>query len=98
MECVIPTTKWKLFARRKKLSKYVTPALEAFALLIYRNAYEKWNEEFSVNKQSSVENGGVSDIGDVMSSLTSSKSAHGFLSIQVSQRDQESMKDGIQQG
>jgi len=80
MECVIPTAEWKLFARRKRLSEYVTPTLEAFALLIYRNAYEKWNEEFTVNEQNSMENEENSNVGgDGMSSLTSSKSVHGFL-------------------
>ena len=76
MECVIPTTEWKLFARRKRLSEYVTPTLEAFALLIYRNAYDKWNEEFSTDDQQSLENDGG---GDGLSSLTSSRGVHGFL-------------------
>ena len=79
MQCVIPSTEWKLFARRKKLSEYVTPTLEAFAILIYKNAYHKWNEEFTLEDQRSLENGGVSDVGDGLSSLTSSRSARGFL-------------------
>jgi hypothetical protein len=74
MECVIPTTEWKLVARRKPMSQYITASLEAFALLVYKNAFDKWKEEFLSDEA-------ASDNTDGLSSLTSSsgQTAHGFL-------------------
>jgi hypothetical protein len=72
MECVIPTSEWKLLARRKRMSEYVTPTLEAFAVLVYKNAFERWNEEFPSED-------GNSDSVDGLSSLTSSGTICGFL-------------------
>jgi hypothetical protein len=46
MDCVIPSNEWKLRARKKMMSEYVSTTLEAFAVLVYKNAYVKWNEEF----------------------------------------------------
>ena len=40
MECAIPSADWKLQSRRKKMSEYVTPTLEAFAIVVYYNAFD----------------------------------------------------------
>lgn len=69
MQCVIPTAEWKLVCRRKLMSDYVTPALEAFAILVYMNAYDKWNEEFA----------GTSCDEDSLTTSTSSGARRGFL-------------------
>jgi hypothetical protein len=79
MECVIPTSEWKLLARRKRMSEYVTPTLEAFAVLVYKNAFETWNEEFPSEDNRGAETDGVSDSADGLSSLTSSGTIRGFL-------------------
>jgi hypothetical protein len=46
MECVIPSTEWKLKSRNKKLSQYVTTTLEAFAVLMYYNSFPVWNQRW----------------------------------------------------
>mgnify|MGYP000116975098 CR=1 FL=1 len=79
MECVIPTSEWKLLARRKRMSEYVTPTLEAFAVLVYKNAFERWNEEFPSEDIRGAKPDGVSNNTDGLSSLTSSRTICGFL-------------------
>jgi hypothetical protein len=61
MDCVIPSCEWKRHARIKLMSDYVSQTLEAFAVLVYSNGFEKWNEEFPVSE----------DEGTEASSLTS---------------------------
>jgi hypothetical protein len=46
MECVVPSSEWKMRARKNPMSFYVTPALEAFAVVVYKNAYRKWEETY----------------------------------------------------
>lgn len=46
LECVIPTKEWKLHAKRRKMLVYVYPGLEAFAVLVYKNSFSKWDEFF----------------------------------------------------
>jgi len=46
LECVIPTKEYKLHAKRRCLSIFVSPGLEAFAVLVYKNSYSKWDEFF----------------------------------------------------
>jgi hypothetical protein len=70
LECVIPSSEWKLHARKKRLSVYITPTLEAFAVLVYKNAFTKWEVEFQLNDE---------DDGTETSSLTTSSSNHRFL-------------------
>jgi hypothetical protein len=53
--------------------------LEAFALLVYKNAFEKWNEEFPSEDDRGAETDGVSDSADGLSNLTSSRTTCGFL-------------------
>jgi hypothetical protein len=48
MECAIPSAEWKLQSRRKKLSEYVTTTLEAFAIVVYYNAFDVWTQRWSV--------------------------------------------------
>jgi hypothetical protein len=48
IECVIPSTDWKLKSRNQVLSKYVTPTLEAFAVVVYCNAFDVWNQRWKV--------------------------------------------------
>jgi hypothetical protein len=79
MKCVIPTTKWKLLARKQRMSEYITPTLEALALLVYKNAFDKWNEEFLSKDNRSETSNGVHDSADGLSSLTGSRATHGFL-------------------
>jgi hypothetical protein len=46
IQCVVPAVEWRVVHRRKLMSEYITPALEAFAILVYKNAFERWNEEY----------------------------------------------------
>ncbi len=46
MDCVIPTVEWKLQSKKKLLSEYVQAPLETFAVLLYKNGYNKWTETF----------------------------------------------------
>jgi hypothetical protein len=75
IQCVIPTTQWKMEARQKRISEYVTAPLEAFAVLVYKNGFTKWNEEFPTNDDVSAATNGVSD----SSSLTAGSREHSFL-------------------
>jgi hypothetical protein len=75
MECVIPTTQWKMEATHKRISEYVTAPLEAFAVLVYKNGFAKWNEEFPTNDDVSAATNGVSE----SSSLTAGSRGHSFL-------------------
>jgi hypothetical protein len=75
MECVIPTTQWKMEARQKRMLEYVTAPLEAFGVLIYKNGFTRWNEEFPSNDDGSAESNRNSET----SSLTTGSRGHGFL-------------------
>jgi hypothetical protein len=57
MECVIPSTDWKLKSRKKKLSQYVTSTLEAFAVLLYTNSFDVWNQRWRVDSAASGSDG-----------------------------------------
>jgi hypothetical protein len=67
MECAIPSAEWKLQSRRKKLSEYVTTTLEAFAIVVYYNSFDVWNQRWSV--ETSTEIAG-NDGNDDVSTLT----------------------------
>jgi hypothetical protein len=54
MECVISSADWKLKSRNKRLSEYVTYSLEAFAVLMYYNAFPVWNQRWTVDTVNSV--------------------------------------------
>lgn len=73
IECVIPSSEWKLQARKKLLSVYVSPSLEAFAVLVYKNAFAKWAEEFQLS------DGSDGDDATDASSLTTSSRSRRFL-------------------
>jgi hypothetical protein len=49
MECVTSSAEWKLKSRNKRLSEYVTFSLEAFAVLMYYNAFPVWNQRWTVD-------------------------------------------------
>jgi hypothetical protein len=65
MECVIPSTDWKLKSRKKKLSQYVTTTLEAFAVLVYANSFDVWNQRWRVESATS-----ISEESDDLSTLS----------------------------
>jgi hypothetical protein len=44
MECVVPKAEWKQRARKTQMSVLVTPTLEAFAVVVYKNACKKWED------------------------------------------------------
>ena len=80
MDCVIPTTEWKLFARKEDdwiCYSYLGSICSAG---VNKNTFGKWNDLFSLDDSRSVNNGGVSsDSVDGLSSLTSARGTHGFL-------------------
>jgi hypothetical protein len=49
MACVIPSADWKLKSRNKRMSEYVTVSLEAFAILMYYNAFPVWDQRWTVD-------------------------------------------------
>jgi hypothetical protein len=79
MECVIPSTDWKLKSRNKKLSHCVTPFLEAFAVLACCNSFEVWDQRWTVDP---VNDGGTmasaSDESDDLSAITGLSPKKGF--------------------
>jgi hypothetical protein len=70
MDCVIPSNDWKLQARKNPMSVYVSGTLEAFAVLVYKNGYRKWEQEFP-NRQE--------DDETEASSLTTNSNNNRFL-------------------
>jgi hypothetical protein len=63
MECAIPSAEWKVQSRRKKLSEYVTTTLEAFAIVVYYNAFDVWNQQWCVEPAADIAgNEGADDI------------------------------------
>ena len=69
MECVITSQEWKLKSRRQKMSSYLTPTLEAFAILMYTNSYEVWNHHCKSMASTS-----SNSTGDDMSTLSGASS------------------------
>jgi hypothetical protein len=43
-EFAIPSPEWKLQLRKKNLPEYVTTKLEAFAIVVYYNSFDVWNQ------------------------------------------------------
>jgi hypothetical protein len=70
MECVIPTSEWKLQSKKKLLSECVEVPLEAFAALLHQNGCNKWTETFRSKED---------DDTDVSSLSNASRGNHGFL-------------------
>jgi hypothetical protein len=75
MDCVIPTTQWKMEARQKRMSEYITAPLEAFGVLIYKNGFTKWNDDFPSSDDGSANSTRNSET----SSLTAGSRGRGFL-------------------
>jgi hypothetical protein len=46
MECVTPSAEWKVKARTQCMSTFIPPGLEAFAVVVYQNAYQRWYDIF----------------------------------------------------
>ncbi len=69
MECVIPSSDWKQKSRKKKLSQYVTSTLEAFAVVVYYNSFDVWNQRWRVETDASM---GGSEATDDVSTLSGS--------------------------
>jgi hypothetical protein len=65
MECVIPSADWKLKSRKKKLSQYVTTTLEAFAVVVYYNSFEVWNQRWRAEVAAASSISGSEEIDDV---------------------------------
>ena len=79
MECVIPSAEWKLKARNKKMSQYVTATLEAFAVLTYCNSFPVWNQRWTVQEDDT--GGGAdstSDDSDDFSAISGLTPKKGF--------------------
>jgi hypothetical protein len=70
MECVIPSTDWKLKSRKKKLSQYVTKTLEAFAVVVYTNSFDVWNQRWRVESTASTSGSEESDDVSTLSGAT----------------------------
>jgi hypothetical protein len=70
MECVIPSADWKLKSRKQKLSQYVTTTLEAFAVLVYYNSFDVWNQRWRVDASVSTNNSGENDDISTLSGAT----------------------------
>jgi hypothetical protein len=66
MECVIPSSEWKLKSRKQKLSNYITPTLEAFGILVYFNSFDVWNQRWKSSDNSS----SSTEIEDDLSTLS----------------------------
>ncbi len=69
MECVIPSSDWKQKSRKKKLSQYVASTLEAFAVVVYYNSFDVWNQRWRVETDASM---GGSEATDNVSTLSGS--------------------------
>jgi hypothetical protein len=63
MSGVIPSTDWKKKSRKQRLSQYVTTTLEAFAVLVYFNSFDVWNQRYRVETAASTSS--VSEESDV---------------------------------
>ena len=75
MECVITSHEWKMKSRKQKMSEYLTPTLEAFAILMYSNSYEVWNQRWKSQASTSSNS---SREGDDMSTLSGASSKASF--------------------
>jgi hypothetical protein len=80
ISCVMSSADWKLKSKNKRLSEYVTVSLEAFAVLMYCNAFPVWNQKWRVdtvttNSTTSTSAAEASDDDDIstLSGLTPKK-------------------------
>jgi hypothetical protein len=69
MDCVIPTVEWKLQSKKKLLSEYVQAPLETFAVLLYKNGYNKWTETFRPKDDDGTELSSLSNSSQVKASF-----------------------------
>jgi hypothetical protein len=67
MECAIPSAEWKLHSRRKCLSEYVTTTLEAFAIVVYCNAFDVWSQRWNVETSTDTGTEGTDDVSTLTS-------------------------------
>jgi hypothetical protein len=79
MECAISSSEWKLKSRNKRMSEYITCSLEAFAVLMYYNAFPVWNQRWTVD--TGVNTASNNDDVSTISGLTPNK---GFFFTQDS--------------
>ncbi len=98
MECVIPSTDWKLKSKNKKLSHHVTPFLVAFAALAHCNSFEVWDQRWTVDP---VNAGGTtasaSDESDDLSAIAGLSPKKGFR-FTAGSKGSKNMRDGTERG
>jgi hypothetical protein len=96
MECAIPSAEWKLQSRRKRLSEYVTTTLEAFAIVVYYNSFDVWNQRSSVETSAeTASNEGNDDVSTLTAVTKCTFRFHGGLKRVKKIRGMEQCWSGI---
>ena len=94
IECAVPSAEWKLQSRKKKLSEYVTTTLEAFAIVVYYNSFEVWNQQWKVETGAETASNEESD--DVSTITTATRCAFRFTGDSKGSRKYEGWNsDGV---
>jgi hypothetical protein len=63
--------------KKKKVSEYVTTTLEAFAIVIYYNAFDVWNQQWSVEPKA--DTAGKAENDDVSTLTAATKCSFRFM-------------------
>jgi hypothetical protein len=87
MEFAIPSAEWKLQSRWKKLLEYVTTTLEVFAIVVYYNAFDVWNQRWSV--EPAADTAGNEGADDISTLTAATKCAFRFTGYSKGSRKYE---------